>query len=130
MIICVLLDSLEAISIYGVFAFTLPDPNLSPFSYMITCTHPLNVNGVGYLMHSLGHLFHLFGADFISIGSNFKSSHHLGSDYNSQHLSVLLTHHWISIVLNGPSFHPVVVPYPSGHISLLPKKKIPPDISI
>ena len=111
-------------------AITLPNPNPSLFSYMITCTHPLSVNEVGDLMHSLGHLFHLFGADFISIGSNFKSYHHLGSDYNSQHLSVLLTHHWISIVLHGPSFHPATIHDPSENIYVLPKNKIPPHIII
>ena len=99
---------------------------LSPFSYMITCTHPLSVNEVGNLMHSLGHLFHLSGADFISIGSKFKSLHHLGDDYNSQEIS----HHCISVVLHGPSFHPTVVLDPGENISLLPKKNIPPEITI
>ena len=93
---------------------------------MITCTHPLCVNEVGDLIHSLGLLFHLSGVDFISVGSNFKSLHHLGSDYNSQELS----HHWISVILHGPSFHPATVLDPGENISLLPKKNIPPKISI
>ena len=97
---------------------------------MITCTHPLSVNEVGDLMHSLGHLFHLYGVYFIYIGSNLKSSYHLGADYNSQEPLVLLTHHWISVVLHGPSFHPAVVLDPGEQISLLPKKKIPPYINI
>ena len=80
--------------------------------------------------HSIGHLFNLSGVDFISIGSKFKSSHHIGIDYNSQGPSVFLSHHWISVVLHGPSFHHVVVLDPGEHISLLPKKKIPPEIII
>ena len=90
---------------------------------MITCTYPLCVNEVGGIIHSLGQLY---GVDFISIGSNFKSLHHLGAEYKSQEIS----HYWISVVIHGPSFHPAVVFDPSEHISLLPKKKIPPDISI
>ena len=93
-------------------------------------THPLYVNEDGDMIHSLGQLFHLFGAHSISIGLNFKSSHHLGVYYNSQDISVLLTHHWISVVLHGTSFHPVVVFDPGEHISLLPKKNIPLDINI
>ena len=81
-------------------------------------------------MHSLGHLFHLCGADFISIGLNFNSSHHIGSDYNSQEISVPLTHHWISVVLHGPSFHPATLLDKSEKIYVLPKKNIPPDITI
>ena len=77
-------------------------------------------------MHLLGHLFHLSGAHFISITSNFKSSHNLGADYKSQYPSVLPSHHWISVVLHGIT----AVLDPGEHIYLLPKKKIPPDISI
>ena len=94
-------------------AFSLFDPMPSMYSYMTTCTHPLCVNEVGDLIHSLGHLFHLSGDNFISIGSKFKSCHDLGVDYNSQDISVFLTHHWISVVLHGPSFHPTVVLDPS-----------------
>ena len=82
------------------------------------------------IMHSLGKLFHLSGAHFISTGSNFKSSHHLGADYNSQYLSLFPSHHWILVVLHGPSFHPAAVLDPGEQIYLLPKKKFPPDISI
>ena len=107
-------------------------------SYMITSTHPLYVNEDGDIIHSLGQLFHLYGAHFIYTGSTFKSSHHLGADYKSQDPSVLHSHHWILVVLYGPSFHPVVVLdlgekiylLPKKKIYLLPKKKIPPDISI
>ena len=81
-------------------------------------------------MHLLGQLFHLSGAHFISTCSNFKSSHHLGADYKSQDPSVFPSHHWISIVLHGPSFHPTVVLDPGEKIPHLPKKKIPLDISI
>ena len=87
MLICDLLDSLEAISTHGAHAFTLFDPIPFLFYHMITCMHPLCVNEVGDLIHSFGHLFHLSGADFISIGLNFKSSYHLGADYKSQELS-------------------------------------------
>ena len=76
---------------------------------MITCTHPLCVNEDGDMIHSLGQLFHLSRAHFISTGSNFKSYHHLGADYKSQDIS----HHWIPVVLLGPSFHPTVVLDPS-----------------
>ena len=65
-------------------------------------------------------------ADFISIGLNFMSLHHIGADYDSQELS----RHWISVVLHGPCFHPAIVLNPCEHISLLPKKNIPPDINI
>ena len=126
MLICDLLDSLQARSTHGSHAVTLFDPMASLCSYMTTCTHPLYVNEVGGIIHLLGQLFHLSRADFISIGSNFKSSYHLGFDYNSQEIS----HHWISVVLHGPSFHPVNIFDPGEQISLLPKKKIPPDISI
>ena len=126
MIICVILDSLEARSTHGSLAFTLFDPMASLCSYMITCTHPLCVNEVGDLIQLLGILFHLSRADFISIGSNFKSLHHLGADYNSQEI----LHHWISVVLHGHSFHPPAVLDPSEQFSFLPKKKIPPDIII
>ena len=124
--ICDILDYLEDRSNLEGFVFTLFDPMPSPCSYMITCTHPLSVNEVGYLIHLLGLFFHLSGVDFISIGSKFKSLHHLGADYNSQELS----HHWISIVLHGPSFHHVVDLDLGEQISLLPKKNIPPHINI
>ena len=97
---------------------------------MITCTHPLCLNEVGDLIHSLGLLFHLYRADFISIGLNLKSLHHLGADYNYQYLSVLLTHHWILVLLHRPSFHSPTVLDHGENISLLPKKNIPPNISI
>ena len=87
MLICVLLDSLEARSTHGANSFALFNPIPSLCSYMITCTRPLYVNEVGDLIHSLGLLFHLSGVDFISIGSKFKSLHHIGADYNSQELS-------------------------------------------
>ena len=131
-LICDLLDSLEAISTHGAHAFTLFDPIPSLCSYMITCTHPLCVNEDGDMIHSLEQLFHLYGAHFISIGSKFKSYHHLGADYKSQDPSVLPSHHWISVVLHGPSIH-LDVDYvfdPGEQIYLLPKKKIPLDIII
>ena len=84
MLIYDLFYSLEARSTHGALTFTLFDPMPSLHSYMITCTHPLCVIKVGDLIHSLGLLFHLSGADFISVGSKFKSLQHLGSDYNSQ----------------------------------------------
>ena len=65
MLICVLLNSLEAISTHGAHAFTLFDHMSSLCFYMIICTHPLYVNEFGYLIHSLGLLFHLFGDYFI-----------------------------------------------------------------
>ena len=102
----------------------------SHISYMITCTYPLCVNEDGDITYSLGQLFHLSGADFVSTGSNFKSSHHLGADYKSQYPSIFPSHHWISVVLHGPSFHPIVVLDLGEHIYLLPKKKIPLDINI
>ena len=126
MIICNILDYLEAISTHESHSFTLFDHIPSLCSYMITCTHPLYVNKVGDLIHLVGILFHLSRDDFISIGSNFKSLHHLGADYNSQEIS----HHWISVVLHGPSFHPTTFLDPSENTSLLPKKKIPSDINI
>ena len=73
------------------------------------CTHPLYVNEDGDMIHLLGQLFHLSGAHFISTSLKFKSSHHLGADYESQDLLVLPSHHWISVVLHGPSFHPAAV---------------------
>ena len=124
-IVCVLLDTFKALSSYGVSAFTLHDPKLYHFPYMITCTYPLNVNEFGDLMNSLGNVFHLSGVDFISTGLNFKSSHHLGVE-----ISIMFTHHWISVVLHGPSFHPTVVLDPGEKISLLPKNKNPLGISI
>ena len=126
MLICALLICLEARSTHGPHAFALFDHMPSLCSYMITCTHPLHVNEVGDLIHSLGLLFHLSGADFISIGLKFKSLHHLGDDYNSQEHS----HHWISVVLHGPSFHPATVLDPGEQISFLLKKNIPLDINI
>ena len=97
---------------------------------MITYTHILCVNEYGDIIHSLGKIFHLYGAHFISTGLNFKSSYPLGVDYKSQDPSVFPSHHWISVVLHGPSFHPAVILDPSEQIYLLPKKKIPPDIII
>ena len=124
------IEKLEAISTNGAHAFALFDPMPSICSYKITCTHPLCVNEYGDIIHSLGQLFHLCGAHFISTGLNFKSSHHLGADYKSQYLLVFPSHHWILVVLHGPSFHPAIVLDPSEQIYLLPKKNIPPDISI
>ena len=95
MLICDLLDSLEARSTHGAHAFALIEHMASLCSYKITCTHPLR-----------GQLFHLSGAHFISSGFKFKSSHHLGADYKSQDPSLFPSHHWISVVLHGPSFHP------------------------
>ena len=95
-------------------------------SYIITCAYSLCLNEDGYIINLCGQLFHLSRAYFISICLNFKSLHHIGADYNSQELS----HHWISVVLHGPSFHPAAVLDPGEQISLLPKKKIPPDINI
>ena len=126
MVICDILDYLESISTHGAHAFAMFDSMTSLCSYMITCTHPLYVNGVGDIIHLLGQLFQLSGDDFISICFNFKSLHHLGADYNSQDIS----HHWILVFLHGPSFHRAVVLDPGEQISLLPKKKITPDISI
>ena len=129
---CDLLDYLEARSTHGAHSFALFDPMPSLCSYMITCTHPLCVNEDGDMIHSLGQLFHLSRAHFISTGSNFKSSHHLGADYKSQYPSVFPSHHWISVVLHGPSIHLAVVYvfYPGEKIYLLPKKNIPPNIKI
>ena len=73
MLICDLLDSLEARSTHGSHAFALFDHIPSLCSYKITCTHPLCVNQDGDIIHSLGQLFHLSRADFISIGLKFKS---------------------------------------------------------
>ena len=87
MLICDLLDSVEARSTRGAHAFILFDPIPSLCSYMITCTHPLYVNGDGDIIHLLGQLFHLSRAHFISTGLYFKSSHHLGADYKSQDIS-------------------------------------------
>ena len=129
-LICDLLDSLEARSTHGAHSFALFDPMPSLCSYNITSTHPLCVNEDRDMIHSLGQLFHLSRAHFISTGSKFKSYHHLGADYNSQDPSVLPSHHWISVVLHGPRFHPAAVFDPGEQIYLLPKKKIPPDISI
>ena len=95
-------------------------------SYKITSTHPLCVNEDGDIIHSLGQLFHLYGAQCISTGLKFKTSHHLGADYKSQDPSVLPSHHWISVVLHGPT----AFLDPGEQIYLLPKKKIPIDISI
>ena len=81
-------------------------------------------------MHLLGHLFHLSGAVFISHGSKFKPSHNLGSDYNSQYLSSFLPHHWISVVLHGPSFHPTTIFDLGEQISFLTKKNVPLEISV
>ena len=99
--------------------------------YEIT-THPLYVNEDGDITYSIGQLFHLSGADFIFIGLNFKSSHHLGADYKSQYPSLFLSHHWISIILHGHSIHIAVVYVfdPGEQIYFLPKKKIPLDINI
>ena len=130
MLICDLLDYLEARSTHGSHAFTLFDPMPFLCSYMITCTHPLCVNEDGDIIDSLEQLFHLSGAHFISTGSKFKSSHHLGADYKSQEPLVFPSHHWIFVVLHGPSFHPTVVFDPGEHISLLPKENIPPYINI
>ena len=99
---------------------------------MITYTHILCVNEYGDIIHSLRKLFHLYGAHFISIGLKFKSPHYLGADYNSQDPLVLPSHHWILVVLHGPSIH-LAVAYafdPGEKIYLLPKKNIPLDISI
>ena len=98
-------------------------------SYKITSTHPLCVNEYGEIIHSLGQLFQLYGDQFISTGSKFKSSHHLGADYKSQ---VFPSRHWISVVLHGPSIHLAVVYFfdPGEHIYILPKKNIPLDTSI
>ena len=93
---------------------------------MTTCTYPLYVNEMGGIIHLLVQLFHLSGAVLISIGSKLKSSYHIGANYNSQEIS----HHWILVILHGPSFHPAAVFDLGEQISLLPKKKIPPDISI
>ena len=132
MLICDLLDSLEARSTHGAHAFALVDPIPSLCSYKITYTHPLCLNEDGDIIHLLGQLFHLSRAHFISIGSKFKSSRHLGADYKSQDPSVFPSHHRISIVRHGPSIH-IATFYvfdPGEHIYLLPKKKIPLDISI
>ena len=129
-LICDILDSLEAISTHGVHAFTLFYPMPFLCSYNITCTHPLCVNEDGDMIFSLGQLFHLSGAHFISTGLKFNSYHQLGADYKSQDPSILLSHHWISVVIHGPSFHPAAVLDLGEHISLLPKKKIPPEINI
>ena len=129
-LICDLLDSLESRSTHGAHVFALFDPIPSLCSYKITFTHPLCVNEDGDIIHSLGQLFHLSGAHFISTGSNFKSSHHLGADYKSQDPSLLPSHHWISVVLRGPRFHLAVVFDSGEQIYLLPKKKIPRDINI
>ena len=102
----------------------------SPSSYMITCAYPLYVNEDGDIIHSLRQLFHLYGDHFISTSLKFKSSHNLGDDYKSQDPSVFPSHHWISVVLHGPSFHPAAVLDSGQQIYLLPKKNIPPDISI
>ena len=80
---CDLLDSFEAISTHGALAFTRFDPMTSLCSYMITCTHPLCVNEVGYLIHFLGLLFRPSRDYFIFIGLKFKSLYQLGDDYNS-----------------------------------------------
>ena len=129
MLIC---DLVEPIATHGAHAFALFDPIPSLCSYLITCTHPLCANKDGDIIHSLGHLFHLSGAHLISTGSNFKSSHHLGADYKSQDPSLFPSHHWILVVLHGPSIHlGVVYVFDLGeHIYILPKKKIPTDISI
>ena len=81
MLICVLLDSLESSSTHKAHAFTLFDPMPSLCSYVITCTHPLCVDKDRDITYPLGQLFHVYGANFISTGLKFNSSHHLGADY-------------------------------------------------
>ena len=126
MLICDLWDSLEARSTHGANSFALFDPMPSLCSYKITSTHPLCVNENGDIIHLLGQLFHLYGAQFISTSSNFKSSHQLGADYKYQDPSKFPSHHWISVVLHGPT----TILDLGEKIPHLPKKNIPLDISI
>ena len=53
-LICDLLDYLEARSTHGSHSFTLFDPMPSLCSYKITSTHPIYVNEYGDIIHSLG----------------------------------------------------------------------------
>ena len=53
-LICDLLDSLEARSTHGAHAFALFDPMPSLCSYMIAFPHPLCVNEDGDMIHFLG----------------------------------------------------------------------------
>ena len=85
-------------------------------------------------MHLLGHLLLTHGTDFTSHGSMFKDEIYqfLGcSSHGSNSKAHFLSLQMISASLHGSSFYCAVV-YISDSVKcivLLPKRKIPPDIS-
>ena len=75
MLVCDILDYLEAISTHVSHAFALFDLMASLCSYMITCMHPLCVKEVGDLIHSLVSYF--INLELISSILVLISSHYI-----------------------------------------------------
>ena len=104
--------------------------------YLITCSSPHRTSKYGDIMHLSGHLLLTLGADINSNGFLFKATIYqfLGcySCHGLNYQELFLCHQLISIALHGSSFHHVTVYifYSIEYIILLPKSKIPPDITI
>ena len=100
----------------------------------MTCSSPHRTSKVADILHLPRHLILTLGADFNSHRLFFKASiyHFIGcSSHGSNSQEPLLSLLMISAALHWSSFHRVTT-YISDSVEcivLLPKRKIPPDIS-
>ena len=125
----------EAMSYYGAQTFSIHSPWSSLPIYLITCSSPHRTSKDGDILHSPGHFLLTLGADFTSHGLMFKAAIYqlLGfSSHGSNSQELFLSHQLISAALHGSSFHcsTVYISDSVEYIILLPKRNIPPDISI
>ena len=121
----------DSISYYGAHTFSLHGSIPPLLSYMVTCSFPLNDNGVHH--HSLGADIPTFGSssqapqDSFGIDITF-----LGSKFKYKDKFHLIFCQITSFYVHGSSFHHPTVYFPDSveQIHNLSKKKIPQEIII
>ena len=102
---------------------------------MVTCSSPHKTSKEEDILHLLGHLLLIFGADFTTHGFLFKDATYQFiecSTHGSNPQEPFLSLQMISTTLHGSSFHHAAV-YISDSVEYIvhiPKRKIPPDISM
>ena len=128
-----LLDIYVPISYYGSQSFVLDSPKDS--LPLVTCSTPHRTSKEEDILHPPGHLLLKIGDDFTTHGFIFKADiyHILGcSTHGSNYQEMFLSLQLISAALHGSSFHheTVYISDSVGYIVILPKRKIPLEISL
>ena len=132
-LLCDSLTVSEAISYYWAQAFTLHSPRSSLL--LVTCSSPHRTGKEEYFLHPPGHLLLTLGVVFTTHGFLFMATTYHFLECSSHGLNpqeIFLTYQLISVALHGSNLHleTVYIYYLVEHIILLPKRKIPLDITM